>query len=59
MTIKSKPKIEKYIGDDYTKVSFKPDLKLFNLKSLSEHTELFKKRLYDMTGITSKNVKIY
>ena len=44
----------------FTKISFKPDFVRFGIKSLTNDiTSLFKKRVYDMSACTDKNVKVY
>lgn len=45
-------------GDEYTCVTFKPDLKRFGMDSIDEDTaSLLRKRVYDMAG-TIKDVKV-
>lgn len=46
-------------NEEYTRVTFKPDLKRFGMDSIDEDTvALLKKRVFDMTG-TVKNVKVH
>jgi DNA topoisomerase-2 len=46
-------------GEEYTRVTFRPDLKRFGMDSIDEDTvALLKKRVYDMAG-TVKDVKVY
>ena len=46
-------------GDDYTKVTFYPDWKKFQMDGIDDDIEaLIKRRVYDMAG-TSKAVKVY
>ena len=46
-------------GEEYTRVTFRPDLKRFGMDRIDEDTEsLLKKRVYDMAG-TVKDVKVY
>ncbi|KAH9037042.1 DNA topoisomerase [Lactarius hengduanensis] len=46
-------------GEDYTRVTFTPDLKRFGMTSIDPDTvSLLKKRVYDMAG-TVKDVKVY
>lgn len=46
-------------GDEWTRVTFRPDLKRFGMDSIDEDTAgLLRKRVYDMAG-TVKNVKVY
>ena len=43
----------------YTKVSFIPDYKRLGLEGLSQHMiQLFQRRVYDIAGVTSKDVKV-
>ncbi|CAL1697067.1 unnamed protein product [Somion occarium] len=45
--------------EEYTKVTFKPDLKRFGMDSIDEDTvSLLKKRVYDLAG-TVKDVKVF
>lgn len=44
---------------DFTKVSFKPDLKKFNMTHLDEDiVALMTKRVYDLAGVTDAKVKV-
>ncbi|KAA1475411.1 type II DNA topoisomerase [Dentipellis sp. KUC8613] len=46
-------------GEEYTRVTFKPDLKRFGMDSIDDDTvSLLKKRVYDMAG-TVKDIKVY
>lgn len=46
-------------GEEYTRVTFKPDLKRFGMERIDEDTlSLLKRRVYDMAG-TAKDVKVY
>ena len=46
-------------GEEYTRVTFKPDLKRFGMESIDEDTiSLLKKRVYDLAG-TVKDVKVF
>ncbi|KAI9436960.1 DNA topoisomerase II [Lactarius indigo] len=46
-------------GEEYTRVTFTPDLKRFGMTSIDPDTvSLLKKRVYDMAG-TVKDVKVY
>ncbi|GAA5856986.1 hypothetical protein JCM8547_008496 [Rhodosporidiobolus lusitaniae] len=60
MSTKGKPKItDSKKGDDYTLITFSPDLKRFNMEKLDDDTlNLLYKRVWDMAGITKK-VKVY
>jgi len=56
---KSKEKITDSDKDGYTKIVFKPDLKRFNISSLSDDMiSLMKKRVYDIAVNTSKKVSV-
>ena len=60
MSNKSKPKITYCSNKPYTKITFQPDLDIFNLKKLDEDTvSLMKKRVYDITACTGKTVSVY
>lgn len=53
------PKINESTGEDYTKVIFIPDLKLFKMNELDEDIiALMSRRAYDIAG-TTKGVKVY
>ncbi len=56
---KGKPKITKHTkADEYTSITFKPDLALFGMDSIDDHMEaLMLKRVYDMAG-TVKGIKV-
>ncbi|KAI6133866.1 DNA topoisomerase II [Pisolithus croceorrhizus] len=46
-------------GEEYTRVTFKPDLKRFGMDRIDEDTvSLLKRRVYDLSG-TVKNVKVF
>lgn len=46
-------------GDDYTRITFYPDLKKFNMETLDEDiVAIMAKRVYDMAGITKSKVKV-
>ncbi|TBU56240.1 type II DNA topoisomerase [Dichomitus squalens] len=46
-------------GEEYTRVTFKPDLKRFGMESIDEDTvSLLKKRVHDLAG-TVKDVKVF
>jgi DNA gyrase/topoisomerase IV subunit B len=54
----SDPKIKEYSGEDYTKVTFKPDLTKFKMESLDDDiVALFSRRAYDVAG-TGRGVKV-
>jgi len=46
---------------DFTSVTFYPDFKRFNMKSLENEdiVKLFIKRVYDVAGTTAKDLKVY
>ena len=53
MMEKKSPKIGTLSGEDYTKITFRPDLKRFKVDALSDDmVGLFKKRAYDIAGTT-------
>lgn len=60
MGTKGKPKItDNKKGEDWTRITFKPDLVRFNMTEIDAATvSLLKKRVYDMAGIT-KGVKVF
>eukprot|EP00501_MAST-03F_sp_TOSAG23-6_P001841 GSMAST32.ASY1.ANO1.1919.1 assembled CDS len=44
----------------YTKITFKPDLEKFGMFELNEEIcNIFKKRTYDLAGVTDKSVRVY
>ncbi|KAF7367438.1 DNA topoisomerase 2 [Mycena sanguinolenta] len=46
-------------GEEWTKISFRPDLKRFGMESIDEDTaSLLRKRVYDMAG-TVRDVKVF
>ena len=54
------PEIKEYNGEDYTCITFEPDLARFGMEKMDEDiVALFKKRVYDMAGITPKGVNVY
>jgi len=54
------PFIEDYSGDDFTCITFVPDLKKFKLMRMTDDfVDLLKKRVYDLAGIVSEKVKIF
>ena len=59
LNIIHKPKITKTKSKPYTKVMFRPDYKRLQLQGLSEQmVKLFQRRVYDIAGITPKDVKV-
>lgn len=58
MSKKAKEKISDYKGEDYTKVTFKPDYSRFHMEGMDDDFEaLVKRRIYDLAG-TVKGVKV-
>jgi DNA topoisomerase-2 len=54
-----KPKITECKKKPYTTIQFIPDYKRLGLKGLTEQmVQLFQRRVYDISGITSKEVKV-
>lgn len=59
MDVIDAPIIEKYSDEEFTRITFKPDLKRFKMTELdNDILSLLYKRVYDMCG-TLKNVKVY
>ncbi|KAK6048200.1 DNA topoisomerase II [Cooperia oncophora] len=59
MTKDKEPQIVKATGDDYTKITFKPDLKKFKMSELDDDIiGLMSRRAYDIAGST-KGVKVF
>ena len=59
LTTIEKPKITKSKVKPYTKVSFRPDYQRLGIQGLSKDMlSLFKKRVYDISAVTSKSVKV-
>ncbi|XP_011135016.1 DNA topoisomerase 2 isoform X1 [Harpegnathos saltator] len=55
----SEPRIKEYHGEDFTKVTFSPDLSKFKMQSLDEDiVALMSRRAYDVAA-SSKGVKVY
>ena len=52
------PVITKCKRKPYTKISFKPDFKRLKIQNLCIMKSLFKKRVYDMTAVTDKSIKV-
>ena len=54
-----KPKINKSKSKPYTRISFIPDYNRLGMTNLSQHMmSLFQRRVYDIGGITPKDVKV-
>jgi len=59
MSKKSKPKLTNASKEDFTKITFKPDLQKFGMEKMDEDFEaLLLKRVYDIAGCVS-GVKVY
>jgi len=59
LNVIQKPKITKCKSKPYTKVTFRPDYERLQLPNLSqEMVKLFQRRVYDIAGITPKDVKV-
>ena len=59
MKDKTVPDITNVKNNSYTKITFRPDFKKFNISELSNDLiNLMKKRVYDIAGINS-NIKVY
>ena len=55
----NKPSVTKSKVKPYTKVSFIPDYKRLGIENLDKDMlNLFQKRVYDIAGITQKNIKV-
>jgi len=53
------PKITKCKSKPYTKIVFKPDYQRFGIQGLtSDMISLLKKRIYDISAVTDKNIKV-
>lgn len=47
-------------GNDFTKVTFEPDLKKFKMSCLDDDTvALLSKRVYDLAGCTRNDIKVH
>ena len=57
---KSEPKITKYRGKPYTKISFKPDYERLGLTTglTPGMKSIFKRRVYDIAAVTDKKIKV-
>jgi len=59
LTVIEKPKINKTKIKPYTRVSFRPDYQRLGIDGLTEDMlSLFKKRVYDISAVTSKSIKV-
>lgn len=60
MLSKTKAKVTSNSGKSYTKITFIPDYKLFNMNGLEDDTILLiRKRVLDCIACTNQNVQIY
>lgn len=60
MSQKEAPSITSYNKQDFTCITFRPDLKRFKLDRLDDDiVSLFKKRVFDIAGITDKSLQVY
>lgn len=59
MTKQGEPIVEKSTEDDYTKITFQPDLKRFNMQELEDDIiALMSRRAFDIAG-SSRGVKVF
>jgi DNA topoisomerase-2 len=59
MQVAAQATVTDYDGEDYTRLTFRPDLSLFKCKTISsDMLSLFKKRAYDLAGILDKKVAV-
>lgn len=60
MSVREEPVIkENTKNEDYTTITFKPDLKRFGMECLNDDiVSLMTKRVYDMAGCTPSQVKV-
>lgn len=59
MTKASEPKVKDFIGDDFTKITFSPDLAKFKMEKLDEGiVSLMSRRAYDVAA-SSRGVKVF
>ena len=60
MSDKTKPKITSFNGKPFTRITWKPDFKRFNMTELDDaHIKLLKKRVYDIAACTDKDVNVF
>jgi DNA topoisomerase II len=60
MGTKGTPTITPWSKNDYTCITFKPDLARFKMTHLDDDiVSLFQKRVYDVAGVTDKSLKVY
>ena len=59
LDVMEKPSITKSSVKPYTKITFTPDYQRLGMEGLtSDMINLFKRRVYDIAGITNKNVRV-
>ena len=60
MTEKTVPEIESYSGEDFTQITFTPDLAKFSLSCITpDMLALLTKRVYDIAGVTDKSLRVW
>ena len=60
MTKHKEAEIEKYEGEDFTRVTFEPDFRKFKMTELdNDIISLLKKRVYDVAGTSPSRVKVF
>lgn len=60
MSEKTKPIITKSSGKPFTRITFKPDLKIFNIKKWTpDLIALLEKRVFDCAACTDKSISVY
>ena len=60
MTKHKDAEIEKYEGEDFTRITFEPDFKKFKMNELdNDIISLLKKRVYDVAGTSPSRIKVY
>lgn len=61
MTVVEEPIIEKYTGVPYTKITYLPDYKRFDIENplVIDDWKLLRKRVYDASACTGPNTSIY
>ena len=60
MSHKSPPEIKDYSKEEFTCITFEPDLSKFKMDKLDDDiVALMTKRVYDMAGVTPSDIKVY
>ena len=60
MSSNTAPVIEAYTGEDFTCITFEPDLKRFGVKKIEDNmVALMQKRVYDLAGVVSSKIKVH